>query len=786
MTAKRKMIHRWSDNKDPLLKPFEHGFKREIVLRSDSASKRADVYYYSQKGNKLRSMPEVFTYLRKHTGMGLTEVNFTFCTCAIYSPPYEVVRQANPRNTVSADVMMKKTTGKQRQRKEAKEGYVDDSVLNYGDFGAFFKEQNVICAQLAVSVSRDLPLLDSQSLKDAPTGMENTDTRCTVFGGVTGERPGSSRDKKAPKLVSKDKGSRKRKLPGSMEATTSKAKSKQRSSSSQALRVAGESVPRKVQKEGQRSIVNYINVSQKKGKQRQAEEQDKYSTMTTVPQKVKQPEGEQRDGKTEAAKLDCGVNAGNMTLKPKGALSKPGGMTVGGWVDLPPFESQPRGIHSVSAESVHDGGQESGSVRELLQMKGQKKKLAQEKCRAGKLSRNKELNRHKGHGRKTSLQKERKASTETGLQSEKNEDNSSVTIKKKGQRKKREKIKERAREHVQFNNENVLKKEVSSIVTKQSKDYSSPLCPLQEGSLKRNLHKRRTLEDFGFAHSKEQEKMLSFVSDENDEENMKSSYILDKRASSVVNKKAVDQPVRIKRGVNKGINAVSKVTSGDEREARADPFVKPYLLPWESTPTEYSEVQGDVPQPITDTAKLHAISYVPSPKKDRTQLYRPDTEKRVPYNPGSQVYAAAVMSPSKTTVVCFEEEIKSFSDVKELNDKHIKYLFKKYMPEMQGIVEKKIYSWRNNDYHKGGKAKRMLTYKVYPSAFLDEQVSLISDMFIDEYVIRRKLTGDYLSQVLLPEFLIRVHMATNGTTHEESDRLMASTPVKLFNVPTHL
>ncbi|XP_064483818.1 uncharacterized protein LOC135396654 isoform X2 [Ornithodoros turicata] len=260
MPAKRKIMHRWSQNKDPLLKPFEHGFKREIVLRSDSATRGRDVYYISPKGKKLRSMPDVFSYLRKRGGTELREVNFTFCTCPIYNPPYEVVRQAKPRSMlkasrcqtsrstlhrstkksgvevqlsshpvrklecghkVPANLALKEPMGKQRQRKEAKERHVDDSVLNYGDYGACFKEQNVICAQLVVSITH-MPLLDSQSLKDARTGMENTDTRCTVFRGVTDERPGTSRDKKAPKLMSQvqDKGSKKRKLPGN---TTPKA-----------------------------------------------------------------------------------------------------------------------------------------------------------------------------------------------------------------------------------------------------------------------------------------------------------------------------------------------------------------------------------------------------------------------------------------------------------------------------------------------------------------------------------------------------------------------------------
>ncbi|CAN8009099.1 unnamed protein product [Ixodes pacificus] len=64
-------------------------------------------------------------------------------------------------------------------------------------------------------------------------------------------------------------------------------------------------------------------------------------------------------------------------------------------------------------------------------------------------------------------------------------------------------------------------------------------------------------------------------------------------------------------------------------------------------------------------------------------------------------------------------------------------------------------------------------------------MNLISNLFIEEFVVRRRLSGDYLNQVLIPEFLIRVVSANKGTTHQESDELMASIPFELFNIPLH-
>lgn len=51
-----------------------------------------------------------------------------------------------------------------------------------------------------------------------------------------------------------------------------------------------------------------------------------------------------------------------------------------------------------------------------------------------------------------------------------------------------------------------------------------------------------------------------------------------------------------------------------------------------------------------------------------------------------------------------------------------------------------------------------------------------------EEFAQKEVSGDYLNQVLMPEFMIRVYMANKGTTAEESDRLMAETRL-VHNIP---
>ncbi|CAN8000006.1 unnamed protein product, partial [Ixodes hexagonus] len=200
-----------------------------------------------------------------------------------------------------------------------------------------------------------------------------------------------------------------------------------------------------------------------------------------------------------------------------------------------------------------------------------------------------------------------------------------------------------------------------------------------------------------------------------------------------------------------------------------------------------------VPEAVGSTSRRHqtTVDYVPTPKKEAAAFDAPTTTTsalplselpEAKYRSGSN---ANHESSSGRTNSILEQEIRTASEVKDLEERHIKYLFHKCLPDMAGIIKRKVESWRNADYHRGGKAKRSLTYKVYFSLFSGEQMNLISNLFIEEFVVRQRLSGDYLNQVLIPEFLIRVVSANKGLSHQESDALMESVPFDVFPIPLH-
>lgn len=93
-----KTLQNGSAVPDPAhIKPFEHGFMREVVLRAvqeAGGKQQSDVYYHTPEGQKLRSRREVADYLGRNRKLPLGQDNFTFSRIAIYHPPQEVVRQA--------------------------------------------------------------------------------------------------------------------------------------------------------------------------------------------------------------------------------------------------------------------------------------------------------------------------------------------------------------------------------------------------------------------------------------------------------------------------------------------------------------------------------------------------------------------------------------------------------------------------------------------------------------------------------------------------------------------
>lgn len=190
-----------------------------------------------------------------------------------------------------------------------------------------------------------------------------------------------------------------------------------------------------------------------------------------------------------------------------------------------------------------------------------------------------------------------------------------------------------------------------------------------------------------------------------------------------------------------------------------------------------------VPEAINRSARHHQSTvdyvptYIPTPKKEMSTDVSTTTTTRTSPSLASEAPESSRprsgMSLSRQAASKLEQEIRDTRNIKDLDKRHIEYLFIKNLPDLDGIIRRKVKSWRSSKYRKGGKEKRLLTFQVYTSPFLDSQMDFITKLFTEEFLLSRTVDGDYLNQVLIPEFLIRVFMANKGTTHEESDRLMA-------------
>lgn len=79
------------------LKPFEHGWKREVVYRAnlDNNQKRTigDIYYWAPNGKKLRSMREIAENL-KNKELALEDFTFSKDSLGLDDPEREIIRDA--------------------------------------------------------------------------------------------------------------------------------------------------------------------------------------------------------------------------------------------------------------------------------------------------------------------------------------------------------------------------------------------------------------------------------------------------------------------------------------------------------------------------------------------------------------------------------------------------------------------------------------------------------------------------------------------------------------------
>lgn len=101
-------------NNPNYLKPFDFGWKRELVYRAslDNSQKRnGDVYYYTPSGKKVRSMREVSENLKNKE---LTLDDFTFFKepLGLEDPEREIIREAKLKTAVGGVVTKKTLTPK--------------------------------------------------------------------------------------------------------------------------------------------------------------------------------------------------------------------------------------------------------------------------------------------------------------------------------------------------------------------------------------------------------------------------------------------------------------------------------------------------------------------------------------------------------------------------------------------------------------------------------------------------------------------------------------------------
>ncbi|XP_077505885.1 uncharacterized protein LOC144115387 [Amblyomma americanum] len=132
----------------------------------------------------------------------------------------------------------------------------------------------------------------------------------------------------------------------------------------------------------------------------------------------------------------------------------------------------------------------------------------------------------------------------------------------------------------------------------------------------------------------------------------------------------------------------------------------------------------------------------------------------------------ATESTPSCTASSMEEEIQNLSSVKDLEERHIRHLFNKVSPVLDQIGRREVYSWRLETYIKGGRDKIALTHRVPIHKFSTKVTDQILYLFAYEFGKRRGFDGDIINQVFIPEFLVRIFMECQGTTFEESERLM--------------
>ncbi|KAL3873128.1 hypothetical protein ACJMK2_036283 [Sinanodonta woodiana] len=122
------------------------------------------------------------------------------------------------------------------------------------------------------------------------------------------------------------------------------------------------------------------------------------------------------------------------------------------------------------------------------------------------------------------------------------------------------------------------------------------------------------------------------------------------------------------------------------------------------------------------------------------------------------------------------QEIKSAKHVRDLNEEQLMFLVMSSKKYLRDIFQGKIDCERHKLYKEGGKTRRDLDFRIHLGLFTEEQHDIVMERMMSIFCNKHHKYLDYLLRVLLPEMLIKIYMEVHGTSHAETDKIMASVP----------
>ncbi|CAC5380429.1 unnamed protein product [Mytilus coruscus] len=119
-----------------------------------------------------------------------------------------------------------------------------------------------------------------------------------------------------------------------------------------------------------------------------------------------------------------------------------------------------------------------------------------------------------------------------------------------------------------------------------------------------------------------------------------------------------------------------------------------------------------------------------------------------------------------------DSKIKNSGTVCNLTEDQLKYLVLKNKMYLKSIFQGNTESWRHLDYKKGGRSRKLLNHQVHLGLFTEEQQDIVMETLMSIFCKKHHKYLEYVMKVLLPEMLIKIHMAVHSVSHRESEVMM--------------